>query len=313
MKRICRIAWAIVIIVVVLLVVLTGASFYMLDYSLSPDATRENADLSYRQLYEDYPETAAWVDSLRRKDALRDTFLTMANGERHHAYYVHKGSRKTALVIHGWRDQAIEFFYLARMYECEFGYNVVVPDLYASGKSEGDVLQMGWLDRLDVLQWLNLFKTDTMVVHGVSMGGATTMMLSGEPVPDGIKDIRFVDDCGYTSVWDEFEGELKNQFNLPAFPLMHTTSLLCQLRYGWNFDEASAISQVKKCPYPMFFIHGDNDTFVPTEMVHRLYKTKSEPKQLWITKNTGHAQSYKNHREEYINKIREYISTNYEK
>ena len=92
MKRICRIAWAIVIIVVVLLVVLTGASFYMLDYSLSPDATRENADLSYRQLYEDYPETAAWVDSLRRKDALRDTFLTMANGERHHAYYVHKGT-----------------------------------------------------------------------------------------------------------------------------------------------------------------------------------------------------------------------------
>ncbi len=139
------------------------------------------------------------------------------------------------------------------------------------------------------------------------------MMLSGEPVPDGIKDIRFVDDCGYTSVWDEFEGELRNQFDLPAFPLMHTTSLLCQLRYGWNFDEASAISQVKKCPYPMFFIHGDNDTFVPTEMVHRLYKAKSGPKQLWITKSTGHAQSYKNHREDYINKIREYISTNYKK
>jgi fermentation-respiration switch protein FrsA (DUF1100 family) len=188
-----------------------------------------------------------------------------------------------------------------------------VPDLHASGKSEGDVLQMGWLDRLDVLQWLNLFKTDTMVVHGVSMGGATTMMLSGEPVPDGIKDMRFVDDCGYTSVWDEFEGELKKQFNLPPFPLMHTTSMLCQLRYGWNFDAASAISQVKKCPYPMFFIHGDNDTFVPTEMVHRLYNAKSGPKQLWITKSTGHAQSYKNHREEYISKIREYISTNYEK
>ena len=85
MKRICRIAWAIVIIVVVLLVVLTGASFYMLDYSLSPDATRENADLSYRQLYEDYPETAAWVDSLRRKDALRDTptmFIKVAGKRR---------------------------------------------------------------------------------------------------------------------------------------------------------------------------------------------------------------------------------------
>ncbi|MBQ2179078.1 MAG: alpha/beta hydrolase, partial [Prevotella sp.] len=168
MKRICRIAWAIVIIVVVLLVVLTGASFYMLDYSLSPDATRENADLSYRQLYEDYPETAAWVDSLRRKDALRDTFLTMANGERHHAYYVHKGSRKTALVIHGWRDQAIKYFFLGRMYERELGYNIVMPDLHASGKSEGEAIGMGWNDRLDVMQWMQTFQTDTMVVHGVS-------------------------------------------------------------------------------------------------------------------------------------------------
>ena len=173
MKRICRIAWAIVIIVVVLLVVLTGASFYMLDYSLSPDATRENADLSYRQLYEDYPETAEWVDSLRRKDALRDTFLTMANGERHHAYYVHKGSRKTALVIHGWRDQAIKYFFLGRMYERELGYNIVMPDLHASGKSEGEAIGMGWNDRLDVMQWMQTFQTDTMVVHGVSMGAAT--------------------------------------------------------------------------------------------------------------------------------------------
>ena len=308
-----KIVWTLVIVVAICIVALIASGFYMLDYSLSPDPHRTDTDLKYKELFAEYPETVAWIDSLNQHKALRDTFMTDDEGNRHHAYYIKKGGKRTAFVIHGWRDQAIEFFYLARMYEREFGYNVVVPDLYASGKSEGDVLQMGWLDRLDVLQWLNLFKTDTMVVHGVSMGGATTMMLSGEPVPDGIKDIRFVDDCGYTSVWDEFEGELKNQFNLPAFPLMHTTSLLCQLRYGWNFDEASAISQVKKCPYPMFFIHGDNDTFVPTEMVHRLYKTKSEPKQLWITKNTGHAQSYKNHREEYINKIREYISTNYKK
>ena len=248
MKRICRIAWAIAIIVVVLLVVLTGASFYMLDYSLSPDATRENADLSYRQLYEDYPETAAWVDSLRRKDALRDTFLTMANGERHHAYYVHKGSRKTALVIHGWRDQAIKYFFLGRMYERELGYNIVMPDLHASGKSEGEAIGMGWNDRLDVMQWMQTFQTDTMVVHGVSMGAATTMMLSSMQMPKGVKYLRFIEDCGYTSVWDEFNGQLKEQFGLPAFPLLYTTSLLCRLRYGWDFSEASALNVVAKSP-----------------------------------------------------------------
>lgn len=200
MKRVCKIAWVIGTIAAVLLVVLTGASFYMLDYSLSADPTREDADSCYRQLYEDYPETAEWVDSLRRKDALRDTFLTMASGERHHAYYVNKGSQKTALVIHGWRDQAIKFFFLGRMYERELGYNIVVPDLHASGKSEGEAIGMGWNDRLDVMQWMQTFQTDTMVVHGVSMGAATTMMLSSMQMPKGIKDLRFTEDCGYTSV-----------------------------------------------------------------------------------------------------------------
>ena len=44
---------------------------------------------------------------------------------------------------------------------------------------------MGWKDRWDVLQWMNIaneiFGDSTqMVVHGISMGGATTMMVSGE-------------------------------------------------------------------------------------------------------------------------------------
>ena len=300
MKRICRIAWVIGMIVAVLLVVLTGASFYMLDYSLSPDPMREDADSCYRQLYEDYPETAEWVDSLRRKDALRDTFLTMASGERHHAYYVNKGSQKTALVIHGWRDQAIKFFFLG-----------------------SEAIGMGWNDRLDVMQWMQTFQTDTMVVHGVSMGAATTMMLSSMQMPKDIKDLRFIEDCGYTSVWDEFDGQLKEQFGLPAFPLLYTTSLLCRLRYGWSFGEASlcrlrygwsfgeasALNEVAKCPYPMLFIHGDKDTFVPTEMVYRLYDAKPEPKALWVVSDTEHAQSYKTHQAEYTVKVHDYLMT----
>lgn len=304
--------WSVVVVLAIFVVALIGSGLYMLDYSLAPDPDRTDTDLYYSELFENYPETSEWIDSLKKEHALRDTFLTMRGGYRCHAYYISRDSRKTALVVHGWRDQAIKFFYLARMYEREFGYNVIIPDLYASGKSDGDALRMGWLDRLDMLEWLQAFRTDTMVVHGVSMGGATTMMLSGEKVPAGIKDIRFVDDCGYTSVWDEFARELKAQFGLPEFPLMYATSLLCHLRYGWSFGEASAISQIAKCPYPMLFIHGDSDTFVPTEMVHRLYAAKTGPKEIWITENTEHALSYKNHRETYIRRVRQFIGKDYE-
>lgn len=295
------------VIIIVLLAVITGGSFYMLSYSLSPDKTRHNTDSCYRELFERYPETAEWIDSLKRIDALRDTFMTMPTGERHHAYFVNRGGNRTALVIHGWRDQAIKYFFLARMYERDLGYNVVMPDLHASGMSDGKTIGMGWNDRHDVMQWLKAFKTDTMVVHGVSMGAATTMMMSSLPMPDGISDLRFVEDCGYTSVWEEFSGELKSQFGLPEFPLMYTTSLLCKMRYGWSFGEASAIGEVAKCKYPMLFIHGDKDTFVPTEMVYRLYKAKPEPKVLWIGKDAVHARSYMMHKAEYTEVIRKFL------
>ena len=302
-----KIGWAVAIVAIVCLIAVVGGSFYMLDYSLAPDENRADTDSCFNQLFENYPETVAWMDSLNRNGGLHDTLMTMPGGYRCHAYYIRTGSAKTAIVVHGWRDQAVKFFYLARMYEREFGYNVVIPDLYACGRSEGEAIRMGWLDREDVRCWMETFKSDTMVVHGVSMGGATTMMLSGDTMPEGISSLHFVDDCGYTSVWDEFAGQLKEQFALPAFPLMYTTSLLCQLRYGWSFGEASAIGQVAKCRYPMLFIHGDSDTFVPTEMVFRLFEAKLSMKELWITSHTEHAESYKNHRDEYISKVRAFI------
>ena len=299
-----KIGLILAIIVTVFVIALIGGSFYMLDFSLAPDPNRMDTDSCYRQQFEKYPESKEWVDSLRSIGALRDTFMTMPTGERHHAFFVDRGSTRTALVIHGWRDCAIKFFWLARIYEHELGYNVVMPELHACGESEGDAIQMGWKDRLDVLHWMKTFQADTMVVHGVSMGAATTMMLSGETMPDGIKDLRFVEDCGYTSVWDEFANQLNEQFGLPPFPLMYSTSLLCQLRYGWTFSKASALEQVKKCSYPMLCLHGSTDTFVPTEMVHPLYEAKPGTKTLWVADGAEHALSYHEHKAEYISRVR---------
>ena len=176
--------------------------------------------------------------------------------------------------------------------------------------AEGRAIRMGWLDRLDVLRWMEvadtLFGGNTqMVVHGISMGAATTMMVAGESQRPYVK--CFVEDCGYTSVWDEFSNELKTSFGLPAFPLMHTASWLCDLKYGWNFREASALAQVAKCELPMLFIHGDADDYVPTWMVYPLYEAKPGEKELWLVPGAGHAYSYRDNREEYTAVVREFV------
>ena len=304
MKR--RIGWGIALVLLLLLMITIGGSYYMLSYSLSPDPERQDTAQCYKELFSDYPDLRPWVDSLRCLDALRDTMVTMPTGERHHALVIPSDGQKTAVVVHGWRDCSIDFLFLARIYE-QAGYRVVLPDLHAHGLSEGDMIQMGWLDSRDIVHWMTIFQTDTMVVHGVSMGAATTMMTSAKALPKGVRDIRFVEDCGYTCVWDEFAGELKNQFGLPEFPLMYSTSKLCRLLNGWSFQEASAIGEVRKSPHPMLFIHGGSDTFVPTGMVYRLYDAKPSKKQLWIAEGAEHALSYKMHPQEYMQKIIAYI------
>ena len=314
MKKGILITLAIVVAVLVLATV--GGSVYMLDYALAPDGERTDTAKSFRQLVTKYPEVKPWLDSLKQQQALRDTFINMPSGEKHHGYFIRQAAdsattkKPVALVIHGWRDCAIKFMTIARIYE-QAGCHVLLPDLHAHGLSEGESIQMGWKDRKDVLHWMtvakDVFGADDFIVHGVSMGAATTMCVSGEKMPEGVKNVRFIEDCGYTSVWDEFQYELAEEFGLSPFPLLYSTSLLCKIKYGWSFGEASSIRQVKKCPYPMFFIHGDDDTFVPSWMVHPLYETKQGEKELWITKGTEHARSYKDYTEEYIKRIRAFI------
>lgn len=297
----------------VAVVALTGGSFYMLGYSLTPkDNKGKDIPGSYEYMHSKYPFITPWLDSLQTTGALRDTFIINRKGRQLHAMFASaaKPTDKTAVIVHGYTDNAIRMLMIGYLYNNDLNYNILLPDLQDNGLSEGPTIQMGWKDRLDVLNWMNIAndifgKRTQMVVHGISMGAATTMMVSGEAQQPFVK--CFVEDCGYTSVWDEFSFQLKDMFGLPEFPLMYTTSWLCNAKYGWNFQEASSLEQVKKCSLPMFFIHGDADTYVPTRMVYPLYEAKSEPKELWIVPGATHAMSYKDYPQEYTERVKKFV------
>lgn len=315
-KRILRIGCFTVVIIFILLTI--GASFFMLNLALTPNPGKQHIKAHYQLLYARHPEVKPWIDSLKKTKTLRDTFITMPSGERHHALYARypNGSRHTAIVIHGWRNTAIDFLHIASFYYQQFGYNILLPDLHAHGLSEGETIGMGWKERFDVMRWMDLatttFNSDSIVIHGVSMGAATAMNVSGEDMPASIKDLKFVEDCGYTSVWDEFDMRIGDDYSLPDIPLLYTSSLLCLMRNGWSFGEASPVSQLKECHYPMLFIHGDSDHFVPSWMVHVLYQAKPDKKRLWITKGADHNMSYFKYPKEYVATVRVFLDTNWQ-
>jgi fermentation-respiration switch protein FrsA (DUF1100 family) len=310
MKKVVKYTAAGVLLVLLLCV---GGSFYLLDYSLNP-ATNKGKDIaaSYTEMFSEYPFLEPWVDSLHVAEALRDTFIYNSDSIRLHALYIPapRPTTHTAVVVHGYTDNAVRMLMIGYLYHKELQCNVLLPDLQHSGLSGGDVIGMGWKDRLDVLRWMEVANErfggkTAMVVHGISMGAATTMMVSGEVLPPYVK--CFVEDCGYTSVWAQFAKELKELFHLPTFPLLHAASALCKLRYGWSFTEASALAQVSKCKLPMLFIHGSNDGYVPTDMVYPLFEAKPAPKELWVVEGAAHAESYHDHPIAYTEKVRNFV------
>ena len=310
-----RLLWTALIAGGVALLVLAAASIYMIDYSLFPPM-RHGHDLPWRlrNIVGQNPQLRPWADSLQRCHALRDTFVVMPSGERHHATYINapRPTDRVAILVHGYRDNGMGMMHIASIYN-RLGYHVLLPDLHGHGRSEGEGVQMGWLDRWDVWRWMSVAygkwqSADSlrMVIHGVSMGAATTMCLSGEVLPNYVRCL--VEDCGYTSVWDEFDHELGETFGLPAFPLLYTSSAWCKMRYGWSFGEASPLRQVARCRLPMLFIHGDRDTYVPYAMMARLYEAKPEPKERWTARGSIHAMSYHDHPAEYTARVTRFVN-----
>lgn len=240
--------------------------------------------------------------------------MTSANGKHQlDAYYIpaeHK-TNKSVILAHGYMADKSQDGGAAGMFH-EMGYNVLAPDDQAHGKSEGKLIGYGWIDRRDYIKWMNkLLKAEgsnqQLVMWGISMGGATTMMTSGEKdVPHQVK--AFVEDCGYTSVDDEITYQAKSMYHLPKWPLVPTVSLISQLRAGYNYSEASAVKQLHKNKRPMLFIHGSKDTFVPTSMLEPVYEATQGPKEKLIVQSAKHAKSMDADPKLYFKTVKNFLS-----
>ncbi|MWJ30585.1 alpha/beta fold hydrolase [Saccharibacillus sp. WB 17] len=238
--------------------------------------------------------------------------LLSGDGLKLHAYYLpaKRPSKRTAILAHGYSGDASIMSGVARFYHEDLGMNILVPDARGHGRSEGAYIGYGWPERVDYLGWIRqVIGHDgphaQIVLHGISMGGATVMMTSGEDLPPHVKAI--VEDCGYTSVRDELAHQMKRMYKLPTFPMLPATEALTRIKAGYSFTEASALNQVRRCRTPMLFIHGSDDVFVPTSMVHELYEACPSEKDLLIVQGAGHGDSFLIDKAGYTRKVTEFL------
>lgn len=297
----------------ILLLLLTlasvGASFYFFHVA----QVRE--EKSFINNKKRTPGTPLYPAELAFDSLVREKRSIVNRGYQQTAWYLpaSQDTHKTAIVVHGFTNDKEDMKPYAMIFH-SLGYNVLIPDNEAHGESEGDLIGYGWNDRLNLLAWIDLLvsedKDSRISLFGLSMGAATVMMASGEQLPSQV--VNIIEDCGYTSVWDELKFQAKAMYNLPAFPLLYEVSALSKIRAGFSYGEASSVKQLAKNKLPVLFIHGDKDTFVPTDMVYQNYQATKGPKELMVVKGAKHAKSFEINPDQYKEKIAAFLQK-YEK
>lgn len=230
-----------------------------------------------------------WLPTIKKKDVYIHSFDSLTlHAEEIEIPDIH--SHTWVIQIHGYRGSSQEMYVSSRVFYHQ-GYNCFIVDNRGHGKSEGNYIGMGWHDRLDILKWIDyIIQKDPqakIILYGVSMGGATTMMVTGEPLPKNV--ICAIEDCGYTSIEDILSSQLKAVFHITSKIPLKTFNLLCKKKAHYSIYEGNAIKQLEKSKTPTLFIHGDQDHFVPFSMLKQCYDACSAPKQMWIAKGASHA------------------------
>lgn len=262
-----------------------------------------------RDCYNKYPHYREADDWYVAKNPEAKTILNR-KGEKLHYYEIKAEnlSHKYAICIHGYTSKPRRMSGQGKHYY-DMGFNTIFPVMAAHRTDDRSHCSMGYFEKFDVVDLINhIVSVDSeaeILIHGCSMGAATTMGVIGEKLPSNVKVA--VEDCGYTSVWEQFRKSISEAKHLPAFPFLYSANAYSKLFLGWDFKKCSPLEAVSRSVTPTVFIHGDNDELVPFSMLQRLYDACPAPKVKKEIPGAGHDMSLFMHPDIYWEAVDNFI------
>lgn len=300
-KDVLRLVWLIAMIVLLAVLLLSVAVFFSFRVlNIKRFTYEETYDMELqagridRELFERLPK--------------EEVFIPSPYGYKLHGLFIPaEGSNRTVIIVHGVTISlmgSVKYMDLFR----KRGYNVLLYDHRRHGRSGGNTTTYGLYEKYDLkacVDWvLERCGSDCLIgIAGESMGAATAL----QHAAIDHRAAFYVADCPYSDLWEQLRYRLKVEYGLPPFPLLHLTSFVCWLRCGLRFGSVSPIRDIRNVRTPIFFVHGQDDLYVPTEMSVEMHRVKPGMKKLYLAPNAKHAEAYWNNREEYDRLVGEFL------
>jgi pimeloyl-ACP methyl ester carboxylesterase len=216
------------------------------------------------------------------------------------------GSDKAVIILHGHGGSYDFDLYRAPALQ-QAGFNVLLFDFRAHGRSEGKHMTFGFEERRDVLGAI-VFLHQRGVQHigllGFSYGGIVSMLVT----PD-CPDVQAVISDGGPARMRTAIAARAVEMGLPLWlgkALAWLMLSLTSLRLGVNLFKYEPIRWVGKIsPRPIFFIHGEHDQYLPD--FDELYAAANPPKELWRLADAGHTTASQLYPEEHTRRVIEFF------
>lgn len=255
------------------------------------------------------PTAEEWADGSRFLPQIRENVefvdslpcdsvqITADDGTLLSAQYCHEADdAPTAIIMHGYRATAMRDTMGLIVLCKKLGFNLLMPDQRAHGRSGGRSITMGARERYDARAWaywasVRSFGKSSIFLMGVSMGAATVLLASGLDLPDNVRGI--IADCGYSSIRDICRTCLPKYLpHVPVGPGYAVGKAGAELFAHFDPDTIDCRKAVAHSNVPILFIHGSADDFVPCSMSRENYAACTSEKELLIIPGATHAMCY---------------------
>ena len=188
----------------------------------------------------------------------------------------------------------------------KLGRNALLVNQRACGNSEGKTHTFGINEKKDCLKWIDFCiekfgKDCSLILTGISMGGATVLLASRENLPSNVK--YALADCPYSSQ-KEVICKVVEEMGLPAKYVYPFIKLSARIIGRFNLEEDIPLNAVKNSTIPIILFHGDEDSIAPCKMSQQLFDACTQNKYLYIVKGCEHGLAYPEDKDGYLNAIK---------
>lgn len=223
-------------------------------------------------------------------------------------------SNKYVVITHGIMDTCYGSSKYANLYH-RLGFHVVMYDMRNHGVNVKTYTSMGVRECKDLRAVIGYVRERfgrgevdeiSVGIHGESLGSATSILC----LDDNLNLAFCVADCGYSDLIELMRHLVKNEYHVPDF-FVPLGDKLVKLFYGYSFSEIRPIDNLKNNYTPILFMHGAEDTYVPTYMSQDMYEANAGYKEICLFEGAKHAKSIASNPEKYFEVLREFLGRVY--